>query len=56
MLMGAGFPSAVNASAGNDGPGASTANHASPWVTTVAASSTPLTRPAPASEPPPWTR
>lgn len=29
---------AVNASAGNDGPGASTANHASPWVTTVAAS------------------
>ena len=25
------------------------------WVTTVAASSTPLTRPAPASEPPPWT-
>lgn len=29
---------AVNASAGNDGPGASTANHAGPWVTTVAAS------------------
>ncbi|QEO10158.1 S8 family serine peptidase [Protaetiibacter larvae] len=28
----------VNASAGNDGPGASTANHAAPWVTTVAAS------------------
>ncbi|TXK17515.1 S8 family serine peptidase [Homoserinibacter sp. GY 40078] len=28
----------VNASAGNDGPGASTANHAGPWVTTVAAS------------------
>ena len=26
------------ASAGNDGPGASTANHLSPWVTTVAAS------------------
>jgi subtilisin family serine protease len=29
---------AVNASAGNDGPGASTANHAGPWVTTVGAS------------------
>jgi subtilisin family serine protease len=29
---------AVNASAGNDGPGASTANHAAPWVTTIAAS------------------
>lgn len=29
---------AVNASAGNDGPGASTANHGSPWTTTVAAS------------------
>lgn len=28
----------VNASAGNDGPGAGTANHASPWVTTVGAS------------------
>lgn len=28
----------VAASAGNDGPGASTANHLSPWVTTVAAS------------------
>ena len=28
----------VNASAGNDGPGASTANHAGPWVTTVGAS------------------
>ena len=28
----------MNASAGNDGPGASTANHAGPWVTTVAAS------------------
>jgi hypothetical protein len=28
----------VAASAGNDGPGASTANHRSPWVTTVAAS------------------
>jgi len=28
----------VNASAGNEGPGASTANHAGPWVTTVAAS------------------
>ncbi|MEZ0448663.1 S8 family serine peptidase [Cellulomonas sp. ICMP 17802] len=28
----------VNASAGNDGPGAGTANHAGPWVTTVGAS------------------
>lgn len=28
----------VAASAGNDGPGASTANHLSPWVTTVGAS------------------
>jgi subtilisin family serine protease len=28
----------VNASAGNDGPGAATANHAGPWVTTVGAS------------------
>ena len=28
----------VSASAGNEGPGASTANHLSPWVTTVAAS------------------
>jgi len=28
----------VAASAGNDGPGASTANHLAPWVTTVAAS------------------
>ena len=28
----------VNASAGNAGPGAGTANHAGPWVTTVAAS------------------
>lgn len=28
----------VAASAGNDGPGASTTNHLSPWVTTVAAS------------------
>ncbi|AYF99137.1 S8 family serine peptidase [Protaetiibacter intestinalis] len=28
----------VNASAGNDGPGESTANHAGPWVTTVGAS------------------
>jgi subtilisin family serine protease len=28
----------VNASAGNDGPGSGTANHAGPWVTTVAAS------------------
>ena len=28
----------VAASAGNDGPGAGTANHLSPWVTTVAAS------------------
>ena len=28
----------VAASAGNDGPGAATANHLSPWVTTVAAS------------------
>ena len=28
----------VNASAGNDGPGAATANHAGPWTTTVAAS------------------
>ena len=28
----------VAASAGNEGPGASTANHLSPWVTTVAAS------------------
>jgi len=28
----------VNASAGNDGPGAATANHAGPWVNTVAAS------------------
>ncbi|MCR2817970.1 S8 family serine peptidase [Microbacterium sp. zg.Y1090] len=29
---------AVHASAGNSGPGASTANHAGPWLTTVAAS------------------
>ena len=29
---------AVHASAGNSGPGASTANHAGPWTTTVAAS------------------
>jgi subtilisin family serine protease len=28
----------VNASAGNEGPGAGTANHAGPWVTTVGAS------------------
>lgn len=28
----------VNASAGNEGPGPATANHAAPWVTTVAAS------------------
>ncbi|MFS8498440.1 MAG: S8 family serine peptidase [Micromonosporaceae bacterium] len=28
----------VSASAGNDGPGAATVNHVSPWVTTVAAS------------------
>ena len=28
----------VNASAGNDGPGAGTADHAGPWVTTVGAS------------------
>ena len=28
----------VNASAGNDGPGAGTANHAGPWVNTVGAS------------------
>jgi hypothetical protein len=28
----------VSASAGNDGPGAATANHLSPWTTTVAAS------------------
>ncbi|WP_422771410.1 S8 family serine peptidase [Plantactinospora sp. WMMC1484] len=28
----------VSASAGNDGPGAATTNHVSPWVTTVAAS------------------
>ena len=28
----------VNASAGNDGPGAATANHGGPWVTTVGAS------------------
>jgi hypothetical protein len=28
----------VNASAGNSGPGAATANHAGPWVTTVGAS------------------
>src|SRR5205823_3503351 len=28
----------VNASAGNDGPGAATANHAGPWVNTVGAS------------------
>ncbi|MFJ6651605.1 S8 family serine peptidase [Microbacterium sp. NPDC091313] len=31
----------VAASAGNDGPGASTADHASPWYTTVAASTIP---------------
>ena len=31
----------VAASAGNDGPGAGTANHLSPWVTTVAASTQP---------------
>jgi hypothetical protein len=31
----------VNASAGNSGPGAGTANHASPWVTTVGASTSP---------------
>lgn len=29
---------AVNSSAGNSGPGAATANHASPWTTTVGAS------------------
>ena len=28
----------VSASAGNDGPGAGTANHLSPWTTSVAAS------------------
>jgi subtilisin family serine protease len=31
----------VAVSAGNDGPGASTADHASPWLTTVAASTIP---------------
>jgi subtilisin family serine protease len=31
----------VSASAGNDGPGAATADHASPWYTTVAASTIP---------------
>ena len=31
----------VSASAGNSGPGASTVNHASPWLTTVAASTFP---------------
>lgn len=31
----------VNASAGNGGPGAGTANHAGPWVNTVAASTSP---------------
>jgi subtilisin family serine protease len=31
----------ISASAGNSGPGASTVNHASPWLTTVAASTFP---------------
>ncbi len=31
----------VNASAGNEGPGAGTADHGGPWVTTVGASSSP---------------